>query len=182
VGDQGHTRLGAHGVGQPRRGRDRGGDFTGLSHVDGIRGAGSDRVRGGFGSGRLTSEHVAGPGMRLKLDENLPETLLGSLAALRHEVDNARLEGLAGHNDAEVWEGAQKSGRFFITQDLDFSDVRKFKPGTHRGLLLVRLRVPGRGALSRRILDVFRNEAVEAWANCFVIVTDTKIRVFRPNK
>jgi predicted nuclease of predicted toxin-antitoxin system len=42
--------------------------------------------------------------------------------------------------DCEVWEAAQRDERFLITQDLDFSDVRRFVPGSHRGILLVRLR------------------------------------------
>ena len=85
--------------------------------------------------------------MKLKLDENLPESLLGELTALRQDVDNVRLQGLAGESDPNVWRAAQSSGRFLITQDLDFSDIRKFAPGTHHGLMLVRLRVPGRRAL-----------------------------------
>jgi len=60
-------------------------------------------------------------------------------------------EVLAGHNDLEIWEVVQKEGYFFITQDLDFSDTRRFIPGTHDGLLLVRLRNPGREALLQRI-------------------------------
>jgi hypothetical protein len=30
--------------------------------------------------------------MRIKLDQNLPESLLASLAALGHDVDNVRLD------------------------------------------------------------------------------------------
>jgi hypothetical protein len=62
--------------------------------------------------------------MKLKLDENLPESLLSELTALGHDVDNVRLEGLAGHADPDVWKAAQGAGRFLITQDLDFSDLR----------------------------------------------------------
>ena len=116
--------------------------------------------------------------MRLKLDENLPESLLATLAALRHEVDNVRGEGLSGR--ADVWQETQKAERFLITQDLDFSDIRKFAPGTHHGLMLVRLRVPGRLALATRIAGVFREEAVESWARCFVLLTDHKLRLHRP--
>ena len=76
--------------------------------------------------------------MRLKLDENLPESLLATLAALRHEVDNVRGEGLSGRADADVWQERQKAKRFLITQDVDFSDIRKFSPGTHHGLTRVR--------------------------------------------
>ena len=118
--------------------------------------------------------------MRIKLDENLPETLVRELAAFGREVDNVRLEGLAGKPDPDVWQAAQTAGRFLITQDLDFSDVRKFAPGTHHGLLLVRLRVPGRLALAGRITEAFRGENVESWRRGFVVLTDRKLRVQRP--
>jgi predicted nuclease of predicted toxin-antitoxin system len=118
--------------------------------------------------------------MKLKLDENLPETLLSELLALGHDVDNVRNEGLAGRQDPDVWQAAQKAGRVFITQDLDFSDIRQFAPGTHHGLVMVRLRVPGRNALTRRVREAFATQPVATWARAFVLVTDLKIRVHRP--
>ncbi len=41
--------------------------------------------------------------MKIKLDENLPESLLSALAELGHDVDNVRVEGLVGQADREVW-------------------------------------------------------------------------------
>jgi hypothetical protein len=120
--------------------------------------------------------------MKLKLDENLPESLLPALAALGHDVDNVRTEGLDGRTDPDDWQATQKAERFLITQDLDFSDIRKFSPGTHHGLMLVGLRVPGRLALAERIADVLRAEASEAWARCFVLLTDHKLRVHSSRK
>jgi predicted nuclease of predicted toxin-antitoxin system len=117
--------------------------------------------------------------VKLKLDENLPQALVAALAALRHEVDNVRLEGLAGRDDPTVWQAAQETGRFLITQDLDFSDRRRFAPGTHRGLLLVRLRDAGRLALTSRITELFRSEEVESWAGCFVVLSEHKLRISR---
>ena len=73
-----------------------------------------------------------------------------------------RLEGLAGRADPDVWQASQKAERFLVTQDLDFSDIRKFYPGTHHGLMLVRMRAPGRLALAARITSVFRDEASDA--------------------
>ncbi len=59
-----------------------------------------------------------------------------------------------------MWKAAQTHLRFFITQDLDFSDARKYVPGKHYGLLLVRLPQPGRAELYDQIvrsrLDEFR--------------------------
>lgn len=64
--------------------------------------------------------------MTIKLDENLPERLVAELSALGHDVDTVRAEQLAGRDDNDVWRGAQSAHRFLITQDLDFSDVRRY--------------------------------------------------------
>ena len=120
--------------------------------------------------------------MKIKLGENLPAGLVGELRSLGHEVDTSMDEGLAGCPDHDVWQGAQDGGRFLVTQDLDFSDVRRYVPGQHYGLLLIRLRRPGRLALSRRIIELFRSEPASSWEGCFVVATETKVRVRRPHR
>lgn len=118
--------------------------------------------------------------MRIKLDENLPASLTAVLTSLHHEVHTVSEENLSGRSDREVWDAAQREQRFLITQDLDFSDLRRFVPGTHCGMLLVRLRSPDRQSLSRRVREVFEQEDVNRWAGCFVVASDRKIRVVRP--
>lgn len=118
--------------------------------------------------------------MKIKLDENLPARLVRRLAELGHDTDTVSQEGFTGRPDSDIWTAAQTANRFLITQDLDFSDIRRFAPGTHHGLLLVRLRAPGRGALARRVQAVFETEPVESWKRAFVVVTDHKLRVRRP--
>lgn len=120
--------------------------------------------------------------MKVKLDENLPARLARALADLGHDTNTVPQEGLGGKDDATVWGAAQTAERFFITQDLNFADIRHFLPGSHRGLLLVRLRDPGRDALFQRVRALFQTEAVESWRGCFVVVTDHKIRVRHPAK
>lgn len=115
--------------------------------------------------------------MRIKLDENLPTRLVPLLAELGHDVDTVLEEGLRGRDDPTVWQAAQDARRLLITQDLDFSDIRRFRPGTHFGILLLRLRMPSRTALTARLLSVFRTENVEPWQGGFVVVTDRKVRV-----
>jgi predicted nuclease of predicted toxin-antitoxin system len=110
--------------------------------------------------------------MKIKLDENLP-------VHLRHDVHTIAEENLSGKSDREVWEAAQQDERFLITQDLDFSDLRRFAPGTHSGILLVRLHSPDRESLIRRISEVFRQEEVEGWSKCFVVATERKVRIIR---
>jgi predicted nuclease of predicted toxin-antitoxin system len=118
--------------------------------------------------------------MRIKLDENLPTILVEDLGAFGHDVDTAPSEGLSGHEDPEVWAVTQAAGRMLLTQDLDFSDARVFAPGTHPGLVLIRMREPGLSALRARVLSVFQAELVESWQGCLVVVTDRKVRVRRP--
>jgi len=118
--------------------------------------------------------------MKLKLDENLPESLLDSLAKLGHDADNVRIESLVGQNDPVVWRAAQDAGRVFVTQDLDFSDIRQFAPGSHCGLILVRMKLPGKEALKDRLKAVFAITDCQTWSGCFVVVTDVKVRVHRP--
>lgn len=119
--------------------------------------------------------------MNIKLDENLPATLVAILTAAGHDVDTVPDEGLAGRSDPEVWQAAQAAARFFITQDLDFSDIRRYQPGTHQGLLLVRLAEPSRRQLVERVQHLFATESVDTWGHCFVVVTDRKIRIRRPS-
>lgn len=118
--------------------------------------------------------------MKIKLDENLPERLVALLTRLGHDVDTVYAERLNGGVDADVRNGTQAAQRFLITQDLDFSDMRRCAPGTHAGLLLVRLTRPGRNALLERVSRVFETEKVEHWTGCLVVVTDRKVRVRRP--
>jgi predicted nuclease of predicted toxin-antitoxin system len=117
--------------------------------------------------------------MKVKLDENIPFRLVSDLAAFGHDVDTVASEGLKGKPDTEVWVAAVSDERFLITQDLDFSDIRKFQPGTHAGILLVRLREPGANALLSRIRSVVHAEGLESLARCFVVLSDKKLRVRR---
>jgi hypothetical protein len=68
--------------------------------------------------------------MKIKLDENLPHQLAALLADLGHQVHTVFEERLVGRDDMDIGEAAQRESRFLITQDLDFSDARRFAPGS----------------------------------------------------
>jgi predicted nuclease of predicted toxin-antitoxin system len=92
--------------------------------------------------------------MRIKLDENLPYTLVSLLESHGHDVHTVQIEGLAGSPDRDVWKAVQREMRLLITQDLDFSDTRKFAPGTHAGIVLLRLKRVGLVAIEERMEQV----------------------------
>lgn len=116
--------------------------------------------------------------MKIKLDENLPARLVPVLRRQGHDVDTVPDEHLSGMPDSAIWQAARTEKRFLITQDLGFSDTRYFAPGTHAGLMVVRVREPGAHALLAAISAVAN--AIDDWAGCFVVLTENKIRIKRP--
>lgn len=115
--------------------------------------------------------------MNIKLDENIPATLKNILSQQGHQVKTTPDQKLEGYDDGTIWEIVQEEDRFFITQDLDFSDIRNYPPGSHSGLLLLRFRFPGREAMKTRVESAFSTENVEEWKGKFVVMTETKTRV-----
>ena len=118
--------------------------------------------------------------MRLKLDENLPAALAEALRVVGHDVHTVPEELLQGAPDADIFNAARVEGRFLVTQDMDFADARRYAPGGHHGILLVRLANPSRRLLCAYLERLFLEQDVETWTGCFVVATDTKVRIRRP--
>ena len=72
---------------------------------------------------------------RIKLDENLGQSHAALLRDAGYDVDRVTDEGLSGTADVDLWPVVCRERPFFITLDLDFSDVRQFVPGSHPGIL-----------------------------------------------
>jgi predicted nuclease of predicted toxin-antitoxin system len=77
--------------------------------------------------------------VRVKLDENLPDSVLSLLGGVGHDVDTARAEGRRGAKDPAVLAGATADGRLLLTLDRGLGDIRGYPPGTHAGIVVVRL-------------------------------------------
>jgi predicted nuclease of predicted toxin-antitoxin system len=95
-------------------------------------------------------------------------------------VQTVPQEQPAGRDDAVIFKAACDEERILWTQDLDFSDVRTFSPGTHPGVVLVRLREPSRRRLVERVRQILASESLESWAGCFIVISDHKLRIRRP--
>ena len=117
--------------------------------------------------------------MKVKLDEYIPVSPVEVIALLGHDVQTVIGQALTGKADAEIWRQCQLEDRLLMTQDLGFSDARKFQPGSHSGIVLVRLQNPGSVALFSLLSSIFRNNDIEARKGCFVVLSETKIRIRR---
>jgi len=118
--------------------------------------------------------------MKIKLDENLPAELYDLLVSPKHDVHTVPDESLAGREDRFIFVAAREENRLLLTQNLDFSDLRTFRPGTHPGIVLIRLRDPSRRRLVERFHQVLQTEKLDTWDGCFVVISDKKLRVRRP--
>lgn len=117
--------------------------------------------------------------MRFKLDENLPAILSADLAKIGHDATTCQAEGIAGNKDATIAIHAASEGRILITFDLDSSDIRNYPPGTHPGIVVLRIHshdVLSCRAAFARVLDSVKE--LDFQGN-LVIVEDSRVRIRR---
>ncbi|GGA29773.1 DUF5615 family PIN-like protein [Okeania sp. KiyG1] len=119
--------------------------------------------------------------MLIKLDENLSITHANFLRDEGYDCDRVTDEGLSGEDDEVVWQQVCTEGRFFITLDLDFSDVRRFPPGTHPGILLLRPGSGGRQAVLDILMRVVQEYPLANLQGCLVVADKTQTRIRRPS-
>lgn len=117
--------------------------------------------------------------MRLKLDENLPARAVAPLRSLGHDVDTAKDEGLAGANDPDVLRAATDASRLVITLDRGFGDIRSYPPGTHGGVLVVRIDDQSPPAVAEVLELVARTVDLDDLEGCVAVFRDGALRVRR---
>lgn len=76
---------------------------------------------------------------RFVVDEALPRSLADAMRKSGHEVIHVRDIGMQGASDVAVYDYAQRQEAILVTPDLEFGDIRNFPPGTHCGIVLLRM-------------------------------------------
>jgi predicted nuclease of predicted toxin-antitoxin system len=116
----------------------------------------------------------------IKLDENLGQSHADLLRQAGYQADRVTDQGFSGADDTTVWQHVVAEGRFFVTLDLDFSDVRQFTPGSHPGLLLLRPRSNSRTAVLELLERVIQEHPLETLSGCLVVADPGHTRIRRP--
>jgi len=119
--------------------------------------------------------------MRLKLDENLSRHLKPVLSNLGHDVLTVADEGLLSRPDVEVAASAAREDRILLTLDVEFADLRKYPPGSHPGIVLLRPASLGPLAVNRFVERFVRSTDLSPLSGCVAIVEPQGIRVRQPN-
>ena len=76
--------------------------------------------------------------MKLKLDENLPRDAIDALGSRAVDADTVVEERLAGATDPVVLDAASADGLMLVTLDRGFGDRRRYPPGSHPGIIVLR--------------------------------------------
>jgi len=118
--------------------------------------------------------------VRIKVDENLPRQIATLFGAQGHNATTVVEQGWGGFPDERLWLLAQIDRRWLVTGDKGFADIRRYPPGSHCGVILLR---PGdenrRGfiELARRLLDDLNLEELNG---AVIVATPSGIRIRRP--
>lgn len=115
--------------------------------------------------------------LRVKVDEDLSEEVAAVFAAAGHVSDTVRTQGWGGLLDDELWVRVQAEGRWLITADKEFGDVRKYRPGRHAGVVLIRADNESRRRYLELAGTVVRSLRLEDIPGCLVVVTPRGIRL-----
>ena len=118
--------------------------------------------------------------MLLKLDENLGRLSRRVIAKCWPRCVGVHDQGLSGWTDSAVWKRVCDEGRFFITLDLDFADIRRYNPGSHPGILLLRTRNRSSAAVLQVLERVLKERQLESLAGCLAVADEALTRVWRP--
>lgn len=117
--------------------------------------------------------------MKVKLDENITAAAKALIAQHGHEVDTVADEGLTGATDSVVIEACRSDERMLVTFDIGFGDVHAYPPGTHNGIVLLRLA----DQRPESTLDVLRRfligHALDELAGALIVVSDDRVRIRR---
>ena len=118
--------------------------------------------------------------MKIKLDENVTTEAVAQLEAMGHDVVTVPEQEMAGWDDDELWQVIQQEGRFLITQDKGFADLRRYPPGSHCGVLLIRPEKSHPASIVSFIEQIINTVSLSTLEGCGAVATTRGVRIRRP--
>lgn len=118
--------------------------------------------------------------MKVKLDENLPGRARAIVAAVGVDVDTVEEEALAGADDGSVGRAAAEAGRLVITLDRGFGDVMRYPPGSHAGILVLRVDHQSVATVCAAVRTVIETYDLDSLGGCVAVYRNGALRVRRP--
>ncbi|MFZ2603822.1 MAG: DUF5615 family PIN-like protein [Candidatus Omnitrophota bacterium] len=92
---------------------------------------------------------------------------------------NLRQIGKTEAADGEVIEIAKSKDAILVTRDRDFADISLYPPGTHRGIILLRITPQNMDTVHKVLLEALRIIPLEYIPGNLLIVTSITYRLHR---
>ena len=118
--------------------------------------------------------------MRVKLDENVPVSVLDPRSEAGADVDTVGDEGLVGADDPAVLAAASREGRVVMTMDRGFGDIRAYPPGSHGGIVVLRMDQQTPRRVAEAVRHFVATVELAALEGCVSVWRDGELRVRRP--
>jgi predicted nuclease of predicted toxin-antitoxin system len=118
--------------------------------------------------------------VKFKLDENLPVSSARLLAKSGHDVDTVAAEGLTGAADPDLVAAAATEERVLITLDRGLGDLRAYPPGSHAGIVVLRLTDQSAPAVDDAITELANWAGLEVLAGAVAVLQRGMLRIRHP--
>jgi len=117
--------------------------------------------------------------LRIKVDEDLPPVVATWLRNHGYEASTVIEQRMGGWKDAQLWKAVQAEGKFLVTADKGFANIRVHPPGTHAGVLLLHPDEDGIRPMVELIQHVLASCDLATLAGTIAVATPRGIRVRR---
>jgi predicted nuclease of predicted toxin-antitoxin system len=116
------------------------------------------------------------------VDENLPPSVGCFMRDRGFDVKEVREAGMAGASDDAIKSLAKEEGRTLLTLDKHFSNILAYSPGSHYGIVLVRIHPPLIDDIITALNQLFRKLDITVMKGALVILERKGFRVRRPSR
>ena len=115
--------------------------------------------------------------MRFKLDENLQAEMARLFSRAGHDAVTVLEQGLGGVSDPDLATICVQERRAIVTLDIDFSDIRAYRPSAYSGIVVLRLDNQTRDHILEIGARFLRRLSSESLDGQLWIVEESRIRV-----
>jgi len=117
--------------------------------------------------------------VRVKVDEDLPRQIADMAVVHGHDATTVLAQGWQGTPDDVLWGRIQSEQRWLVTADKGFGDLRRYAPGSHSGIILLRSPEENRHNYLELAAMAFARLALDDIAGAVVVVTPRGVRIRR---
>ena len=115
--------------------------------------------------------------MRFKLDENLPTEMADLFNKAGHDAVTVLDQQLSGVSDPVLATACVQERRAIVTLDIDFSDIRTYRPSAFSGIVVFRLDNQTRDHLLEIGARFLRRLSTNSLDGQLWIVEESRVRV-----